>query len=99
MRGAANIPKIGMLSCLTQKDGESAQYISHCLNLDIMEFGKTPDEACGGGSPLLHRCKVGESNLIFQHSRRSQTLTTYARSCPFREEACTSTNRSTAKCF
>ena len=45
MTDAANIPILGMLSCLTHKDEESAQYISHCLNLDIMEFGKTPDEA------------------------------------------------------
>ena len=45
MWDTANIPKIGMLSCLTYKDEESEQYISHCLSLDVMEFGKTPDEA------------------------------------------------------
>lgn len=34
-----------VLSCLTSRDEETGLFLSHCLTYDLMEFGKTPDEA------------------------------------------------------
>src|SRR5882762_1420166 len=44
---AANIgiPRIGVLNCLTEKDEETSLYISHCLNFDLMESGRSADES------------------------------------------------------
>jgi len=39
------IPRFGVLSCLSFVDEETGFYISHCLNFDIMESGKTEEEA------------------------------------------------------
>lgn len=35
----------GILCCLTSFDGETQRYISHCLNHDLIECGKTAEEA------------------------------------------------------
>ncbi len=39
------ILRTGMLQCFTTCDEETNLYISHCLNFDLMECGKTADEA------------------------------------------------------
>jgi hypothetical protein len=39
------IPRFGVLSCLSSVDKETGLYLSHCLNFDIMEAGKTEEEA------------------------------------------------------
>lgn len=39
------IPRFGILSCLSYVDEETGLYLSHCLNFDIMESGKTEEEA------------------------------------------------------
>ena len=39
------ILRTGMLQCSTSLDQETGLYIAHCLNFDLMESGKTPDEA------------------------------------------------------
>lgn len=40
-----NVPRINLLTCLAGQDTETGQHICHCLNFDIIEFGKTEDEA------------------------------------------------------
>ncbi len=40
-----NMPRIGVLSCLTSVDEETNLHLAHCLNFDLMECGKTQDEA------------------------------------------------------
>ena len=42
-----NVFKIGMLSCLMGWDEETKLHLAHCLNFDLMECGKTEDEAWG----------------------------------------------------
>jgi hypothetical protein len=39
------IPRFGVLSCLSSVDKETGLYLYHCLNFDIMECGKTEEEA------------------------------------------------------
>lgn len=41
----ASPPRDNMLSCLIMKDANTQVYISHCLNHDLMECGKTSEEA------------------------------------------------------
>ena len=41
----AIMPRFGVLSCLSFRDKETGMYLSHCLNFDIMECGKTEEEA------------------------------------------------------
>ena len=41
----ANVFKIGMLSCLMGWDDETRLHLAHCLNFDLVECGKTDDEA------------------------------------------------------
>ena len=45
MGATATMLRFGVLSCLSSKDKETGMYISHCLNFDIMECGKTEEEA------------------------------------------------------
>jgi hypothetical protein len=42
-----NIFRIGMLSCLMGWDEETRLHLAHCLNFDLMECGRTEDEAWG----------------------------------------------------
>jgi hypothetical protein len=42
-----NIFGMGMLSCLMEWDEETEMHLAHCLNFDLMECGKTADEAWG----------------------------------------------------
>ncbi len=39
------LSRLGMLSCLTSRDEETKLFLSHCLNFDLIEWGKTPDES------------------------------------------------------
>jgi len=45
MGTTAIMPRFGVLSCLSSRDKETGMYLSHCLNFDIMECGKTEEEA------------------------------------------------------
>jgi hypothetical protein len=40
-----NAPRIGVLSCFINQDSETSLYLAHCLNFDLMECGRTPDDA------------------------------------------------------
>jgi len=39
------LPRPGFLSCLTERDEETNVYISYCLDLDLMECGRSANEA------------------------------------------------------
>jgi hypothetical protein len=45
MNSIANLLRVGMLSCLSSFDQETGMYVAHCLNFDLVEFGKSRDEA------------------------------------------------------
>jgi hypothetical protein len=45
MNPLSNLLRVGMLSCLSCFDDETGMFVSHCLNFDLVEFGKTADEA------------------------------------------------------
>lgn len=45
MGAPAIMPRLTLLSCLSSRDQETGMYLSHCLNFDIMECGKTAEEA------------------------------------------------------
>jgi len=44
---AQPIPRINVLQCLIGRDVETGMYEGHCLNFDIVECGKSEDEAWG----------------------------------------------------
>lgn len=43
--GTASLFRIGMLSCFGRWDQEAEQFVYHCLNFDLVEFGGTEQEA------------------------------------------------------